>query len=138
VNADPSSILRTRNKNKLLLLPSIVVVVVLVTFIVATKQPTTMENSTPLEDDSSLNVIVIQPNESHATALSLVSEFDTDVPRQLLFPQNNNSIDPNARSIAPTVDETDDTLKTTTLSTPMLVPSQLLLMKLTIHSTIRS
>jgi hypothetical protein len=56
-----------------------------------------MENSTPLDDDSacSLNVIITPPNESHATALSLASEFDTDVPRRLFRPRNNNSMDPN-------------------------------------------
>jgi hypothetical protein len=94
---DCRSVQHFANKNKLLFVVAIVVVVVVVTFIVATKQPTTMENSTPLEDDStcSLNVIVTPPNDGHATALSLASEFDTDVPRRLFRPRNNNSMDPN-------------------------------------------
>ena len=67
--------------------------VVVVICIVAALQPARMENSAPLEDGSSLNVIIKLPNESHATTLSLLPEFDTDVPmRQLFSPQNNNSV----------------------------------------------
>jgi hypothetical protein len=65
-----------------------------------------MENSeSPLEDDTGLDVIVTPPNESNETALSPVLESDTDVSRRLFSPQNGKAVDPNARSIAPAVDD---------------------------------